>query len=147
MISSNDRNGRCNSTLLVVPLTTRRLNSATHQFEITPTDTANKNVVAFKSILLLDFSSFVHKSEVEPANDYLGLEVFISVMEWWRWTTHAILTDFQWFFSFPFSEIKGVTKKIEWTKSLSITIESLFLRSFSHKVFMTDKREVVDLSS
>ena len=165
-LSSNDYNCRWNSTLLIAPFTMRRTTSAIHKYGTTPTDTDRQNVVVFKSILLLNFSPFVHQSEVEPTNDYLRYKIFISAIELWHWTTNTILPRCQWPFCFSLSWNKGSCKE-NWMRFWWIgigvdlvgkykqlnqrkawrTLDSLFLRSFSQKVFIIDKREVVDLVS
>lgn len=94
IISSDYHNSLTNATLLVVPITSKLVNTAIHQFHISPHDTVNETVIRMRSIILLDFSSFIHPSRVEPVNDYLQNDIFISFVRWWRWRINGLLPSY-----------------------------------------------------
>jgi hypothetical protein len=87
-------NSFSNATLLVIPITSKLVKTALHQFHISPHDTVNQTVIRMRSIIWLDYSMFIRQSKIEPMNDYLQKDVSTSFIKWWRWRINGILPSF-----------------------------------------------------
>jgi mRNA-degrading endonuclease toxin of MazEF toxin-antitoxin module len=94
VLSSDYHNTLPHATLLIAPITSKLINTAIHQFHISPHDTVNQAVIKMRFIILLDYSSFIRQSKIEPMFDYLQNDIFISFIKWWKWRINGILPSF-----------------------------------------------------